>query len=135
VLRGHEGWVNSAAWSPDGERIVTASWDKTARVWKANGTGEPLVLRGHEGSVNSAAWSPDGERIVTTSEDKTARVWSDVTPLLSADDPRLWRATRYCLSIARRTQLLSVSEATARADQEACERRVTAARAMAPDPR
>ncbi len=41
----------SAAFSPDGKRIVTASWDKTARVWNADGTGEPLVLRGHEDRV------------------------------------------------------------------------------------
>jgi WD40 repeat protein len=33
VLRGHEGPVTSAAFSPDGTRIVTASWDRTARVW------------------------------------------------------------------------------------------------------
>src|SRR5262249_35528599 len=106
-------------------------YDKTARVWKADGTGEPLVLRGHEGIVTSAVFSPDGARIVTTSEDKTARVWSDVTPLLSADDRRLWLATRSCLTIGRRRQLLSGPEATARADQEACEHRVEAARRAA----
>jgi len=33
VLRGHQGGLNSAAFSPDGSRIVTASWDMTARVW------------------------------------------------------------------------------------------------------
>ena len=32
VLRGHEDRVSSAAFSPDGKRIVTASWDKTVRV-------------------------------------------------------------------------------------------------------
>jgi hypothetical protein len=127
VLRGHEGMVSSAAFSPDGERIVTASLDKTARVWKADGTGEPRVLRGHESWVSSAAFGPDGQRIVTASFDATARVWTDVTPLRGTDDPRLWIATRYCLSIARRTQLLNVSEATARTDQKACERRVEAA--------
>src|SRR5262249_7609166 len=72
----HKGEVMTAVWSPDGKRVVTASWDKTARVWNADGSGEPLVLKGHEGRVNSAAWSPDGRRIVTASEDKTARVWN-----------------------------------------------------------
>jgi WD40 repeat protein/serine/threonine protein kinase len=131
VLRGHEDGVGSVAFSPDGQHIVTASGDRTARVWKTDGTGEPLVLRGHEDIVTSAAWSHDGHRIVTASEDKTARVWTDLTPLLRADDPRLWSATRYCLSIERRTQLLNISDAAARADQEACERRVAAARAAA----
>ena len=43
--------VSSAAFSPDGKRIVTASWDKTARVWDA-ATGKPIgELRGHEERV------------------------------------------------------------------------------------
>jgi WD40 repeat protein len=62
--------------SPDGTRIVTASYDKTARVWNADGTGKPLLLEGHQDVVYSAAFSPDGERIVTASWDKTARVWN-----------------------------------------------------------
>ena len=75
VLRGHERSVNSAAFSPDGTRIVTASDDGTARVWQADGQGEPVVLKGHESTVNSAAFSPDGTRIVTASNDGTARIW------------------------------------------------------------
>src|SRR5262249_39612287 len=51
VLKGHEDYVGAAAWSPDGKRIVTASFDFTARVWNADGAGDPLVLKGHEGSV------------------------------------------------------------------------------------
>ncbi|MGK3987685.1 protein kinase [Sorangium sp. So ce136] len=72
----HPDGVLDADYSPDGKRIVTASWDRAARVWGADGTGEPLVLRGHEDRVNSAAFSPDGERVVTASWDRTARVWS-----------------------------------------------------------
>ncbi|WP_437727535.1 nSTAND1 domain-containing NTPase [Sorangium sp. So ce861] len=72
----HSDVVRSAAFSPDGKRIVTASADRTARVWSADGAGQPLVLRGHEDTVYSAAFSPDGERIVTASADRTARVWS-----------------------------------------------------------
>jgi WD40 repeat protein len=68
--------ARSAAWSPDSKRIVTVSDDKTARIWDADGTGDPIVLAGHRGSVMSAAWSPDGKRIVTWSEDRTARVWN-----------------------------------------------------------
>ncbi|WP_437284297.1 nSTAND1 domain-containing NTPase [Sorangium sp. So ce406] len=72
----HPDGVMDADYSPDGRRIVTASWDKTARVWSADGIGEPLVLRGHEDRVQSAAFSPDGQRVVTASWDRTARVWS-----------------------------------------------------------
>ena len=65
----------SAVFSPDGKFIVTASCDKTARVWDAK-TGkavtEPLK---HESTVNSAVFSQDGKYIVTASRDNTARVW------------------------------------------------------------
>ncbi|NMC20014.1 MAG: WD40 repeat domain-containing protein, partial [Thermogutta sp.] len=42
VLKGHTNWVLSAAYSPDGRRIVTASEDNTAIVWDAE-TGEELL--------------------------------------------------------------------------------------------
>ena len=76
---GHESYVWSAQFSPDGTRIVTASADKTARVWDA-ATGKSLAtLAGHEDGVWSAQFSPDGTRIVTASGDKTARVWDAAT--------------------------------------------------------
>jgi WD40 repeat protein len=52
--------VTSAAFSPDGSRIVTASFDKTVRIWDAATAKEIAVLRGHEGAVWPAAFSPDG---------------------------------------------------------------------------
>jgi len=75
LLRGHEGEVWSAVFSPDGSRVVTASPDKTARVWDGVTGRELAVLRGHEDRVSSAAFSLDGARVVTASADKTARVW------------------------------------------------------------
>jgi WD40 repeat protein/serine/threonine protein kinase len=66
--------ANSAQFSPDGKRIVTASDDGTARVWDAQ-NGQPLtgpLQHGHK--VTSAQFSPDGKRIVTASWDQ-ARVW------------------------------------------------------------
>jgi WD40 repeat protein len=65
TLRGHAGPVTSVRFSPDGRRAVTASRDRTARIWDAE-TGEPLsVLRGHFAIVSDASFSPDGRFVVT----------------------------------------------------------------------
>ena len=76
VLRGHEDGVSAVAFSPDDRRIVTASEDATARVWKSDGTGEPRILQGHTAEVTAASFSPDGGRVVTASRDGTARIWT-----------------------------------------------------------
>jgi WD40 repeat protein len=78
--------VRSAAFSPDGARIATASEDKTARIWDAATGKEITVLRGHESYVLSAAFSPDGARIVTASGDKTARIWDVHFATMSTKD-------------------------------------------------
>lgn len=75
TLRGHEKAVHTAVFSPDGTLVLTASSDGTARIWRADGSGDPVVLRGHEGEVNSATFSPDGTLVLTTSDDCTARIW------------------------------------------------------------
>jgi WD40 repeat protein len=66
--------VESAAFSPDGTRVVTACGGH-AQVWDA-ATGQPVTRPlAHQGSVMSVAFSPDGTSVVTASEDRTARVW------------------------------------------------------------
>ncbi|WP_287240553.1 WD40 repeat domain-containing protein [Mesorhizobium sp.] len=95
-LRGHEDAVASAAFSPDGTRIVTASWDRTARVWDAVTGAQLLKLEGHEDGENSVLFSPDDRRIVTASSDKTARVWDAATGAellkLEGHSNRVWSA-------------------------------------------
>jgi WD40 repeat protein len=54
---------------------VTASADRTARVWNADGAGTPVVLRGHQEEVAAAAFTPDGRHILTASKDGTVRRW------------------------------------------------------------
>jgi WD40 repeat protein len=96
ALRGHGGVVTSAAFSPDGRRIVTASTDRTARVWDAATGQQMLALAGHEAEVRSAAFSRDGTRIVTASSDNTARVWDAATGqqmlALAGHETEVWSA-------------------------------------------
>ena len=75
LFLGHENGVNSVAISPDGQIIVSASWDNTVRLWDLNGNpiGKPFF--GHQFGVNSVAFSPDGQTIVSGSNDETVRLW------------------------------------------------------------
>jgi len=68
--------VITAAFSPDGRRLVTGERDLTARVWDVT-TGKSVLgpLTGHRDLLTGVAFSPDGRYIVTTSRDHDARVW------------------------------------------------------------
>lgn len=75
----HNGFVYAAEYSPNGDTIVTAGEDETARVWDVNTGEQLLLLAGHTRGVNSAVFSPDGRQIVTASDDGTARIWDATT--------------------------------------------------------
>jgi WD40 repeat protein len=58
-----------------GQILVSASADKTIKIWRLD-TGELLqTLNGHSAAVNSVAITPDGEFIVSGSSDKTIKIW------------------------------------------------------------
>jgi WD40 repeat protein len=76
---GPQGAVASAHFAPDGQRVVTASWDNTARIWNAATGRVELKLQGHAEYVNDAVFSRDGTRVLTASDDKTARLWDAKT--------------------------------------------------------
>lgn len=94
---GHGGKIVDAAFSPDGSRLLTASQDRTARLWPvAPAPGEPLSLE-HGSWVTAAQFSGDGRYVVTASYDRTARVWlaqtgQAVTPPLRHGHA-VWRAS------------------------------------------
>jgi WD40 repeat protein len=60
----HGNWVTAVAFSPDGRMFLTASHDRTTRLWdRASLKPIGTVLR-HQGEVRSAAFSPDGKHIL-----------------------------------------------------------------------
>jgi eukaryotic-like serine/threonine-protein kinase len=79
TLKGHTAAVQSLAFSADGKRIVSGSWDNTLKVWDAVTGQELLTLKGHSSQVWSVAFSPDGKRIVSGSYDNTLKVWDAAT--------------------------------------------------------
>ncbi|HEX9132641.1 MAG TPA: serine/threonine-protein kinase [Ktedonobacteraceae bacterium] len=66
---GHLSAVATVAWSPDGKRIASGSWDQTVQVWDPNNGAHLFVYRGHTTNVNAVAWSParTGQRIASAS--------------------------------------------------------------------
>lgn len=74
-LKGHQGTVYSAKFSPDSKYIVSASADATAKIW--NNRGQLVrTLNGHNKAVTQALFSPDGQQVLTASDDYTAKLWN-----------------------------------------------------------
>ena len=71
--------MNSAVFSPDGSRVVTASDDNTARLWDAKTGAALATLSGHTGCGEQRGVQPGRHRVVTASDDKTARLWDAKT--------------------------------------------------------
>jgi WD40 repeat protein len=84
ILPGHIGSVTHAAFSPDGGRVVTGSFDSGTRLWDAtDGTliaflGEKLCPTGGHG-VQLTTFSPDGRRIITAWQNGTVHLWDTLS--------------------------------------------------------
>jgi WD40 repeat protein len=67
--------VEATVWSPDGERLASASYDKI-QIWDVR-SGKPAgdALAAHASYVEAVAWSPDGSRLASAGDDGTVRLW------------------------------------------------------------
>jgi WD40 repeat protein len=75
TLSGHSGGVSGVAVIGDGRRAVSASNDKTLKVWDLETGRELRTLSGHSHTISGVAVSEDGRRAVSASYDQTLKVW------------------------------------------------------------
>lgn len=77
VFREHNSFVNCIAYSTDGKRIVSGSWDNSVIVWDAE-SGEVIAgpFKGHTHWINSVGFSRDGKYVASGSLDKTVIIWN-----------------------------------------------------------
>jgi len=76
LIEDHADWVNSIAWSPDGTMLVSASRDKTSKVFDS-ATGKLLITyNGHAQNVSAAVFTTDGNRVASAGDDKKVQIWT-----------------------------------------------------------
>jgi WD40 repeat protein len=81
VLQGHKDWVNSVAFSPNGQLIASGSEDRTIKLWEMSKGQEfrtfkkGWLRKGHEAPVRTVSFSPDGNLIASGSDDNTIKLW------------------------------------------------------------
>jgi WD40 repeat protein len=75
TLRGHDDVIFSIAFSPDGKRLVSASFDHTLRLWDVDTQRAVRTYPHHSDFVYSVAFAPGGKQIVSASKDRTVQLF------------------------------------------------------------
>ncbi|MBG1240061.1 WD40 repeat domain-containing protein, partial [Nostoc sp. NZL] len=75
TLEGHSDRVNSVVYSPNGQQLASASYDKTIKIWDVSSGKLLKTLTGHNDTVRSVAYNPNGKQLASASFDKTIKIW------------------------------------------------------------
>jgi len=75
-LSGHSHFVSDVVVSSCGNFAVSASWDKTLRLWDLDRGVTTTRFVGHKHDVLSVAFSADNRQIISSSRDKTLKLWN-----------------------------------------------------------
>ena len=71
--------VLALAFFPDGKRLVSASSDRSVRLWNLGGNSYERVLYGHQGAVNCVTDSPEGKTMASGASDGLILLWEAQT--------------------------------------------------------
>jgi WD repeat and SOF domain-containing protein 1 len=76
VLKDHVAAVMDVEWSPTGEELVSASWDRTVRLWNRDrGHSRDIYHTKRMQRVTAASWTPDARYVLSGSDDGNVRLW------------------------------------------------------------
>ena len=136
LLLGHREQIVQTSFDAMGQRVVTASYDRTARAWDLGPvparprpirTPPSLQLSGHTGGLRFVAFTRDGRGVITAGLDGQVRRWNlDDDASVVALQRRLRQATTECLSVIQRMHHLGQSLTEARDSASRCRHSVAA---------
>jgi len=82
TLQGHASSVYGCVSSSDGRFLVSASWDRTLKVWDVASGHYLLTLKGHSAEVTACVMFTDDRRLLSSSADNTLKIWDVYTGLI-----------------------------------------------------
>lgn len=104
VLKDHVAAVMSVEFSPTGEELVSASYDRTVRLWKRNqGHSRDIYHTKRMQRVFSAQWTPDSKFVLSGSDDGNIRLWrADASKREGVKSARQRQALEYNEALSER---------------------------------